>query len=67
MDERYADFNAINSKQVYNHVARVNASGGSDYFESGIANPDVVLADLIRIFHPDLLPDHTLYYYKQLQ
>ena len=67
MDERYADFNAINSKQVYNHVARVNASGGSDYFESGIANPDVVLADLIRIFHPDLLPGHTLYYYKQLQ
>lgn len=67
MDERYADFNAINSQHVYNYVARVNTSGGSDYFESGIANPDVILADLIRIFHPDLLPDHTLYYYKQLQ
>lgn len=67
MDERYADFNAINSNHVYNHVARVNESGGSDYFESGIANPDVILADLIRIFHPDLLPEYTLYYYMQLQ
>jgi iron complex transport system substrate-binding protein len=67
MDERYVDFNAITSSHVYNYVARVNTSGGSDYFESGIANPDVILADLIRIFHPDLLPDHTLYYYKHLQ
>lgn len=67
MDERYADFDAINSKHVYNYNARVNTSGGSDYFESGIANPDVILADLISIFHPDLLPDHALYYYKQLQ
>jgi iron complex transport system substrate-binding protein len=67
MDERYADFAAINSGNVYNYVARVNPSGGSDYFESGAANPDIVLADLIRIFHPELLPDHTLNYYKQLQ
>jgi len=67
MDERYADFNAIYLSHVFNYIARVNSSGGSDYFESGIANPDVILADLIRIFHPDLLPDHALYYYRRLQ
>jgi len=67
MDERYSDFDSVNSGNVYNYVARVNPSGGSDYFESGAANPDIVLADLIRIFHPDLLPEHALYYYKQLQ
>jgi hypothetical protein len=27
----------------------------------------VLLADLITIFHPDLLPDHALVYYKKLE
>ena len=40
--------------------------GGGDYWESGVANPHLVLADLIKIFHPDLLPEHTLHYYRRL-
>jgi iron complex transport system substrate-binding protein len=28
--------------------------------------PDVVLADLIAILHPNLLPDHELVYYRWL-
>ena len=46
--------------------ARQNSNGGSDYYEGGYANPDVILADLVKIFHPDLLPDHDLYFYKQI-
>ncbi len=67
MDERYADFSAFRSGNVYNYSARVNANGGSDYFESGVAQPDVILADLISIFHPGLLTDHLLVYYMKLQ
>jgi hypothetical protein len=26
----------------------------------------VILADLIAIFHPELLPDHAFYYYQPL-
>ena len=44
-----------------------SAAGGNDYYETAAADPDVVLADLIKILHPDLLPDHTLVYYRQLQ
>ncbi|MBI1258098.1 MAG: ABC transporter substrate-binding protein [Chloroflexi bacterium] len=65
-DARYADFAAVKSDQVYNYDARENANGGNDYFETGVANPQDVLADLIKIFHPDLLPDHTLIYFRQL-
>jgi iron complex transport system substrate-binding protein len=65
-DERYAKFAAFQSGQVYTNTARTNGNGSSDYYESGVANPDVILADLIRIFHPDLLPDHELVYYKQV-
>jgi iron complex transport system substrate-binding protein len=66
-DERYAEFAAFQNGAVYNNNARTTPLGGNDYTESGVINPDRVLADLIRIFHPDLLPDHDLYYYQQLQ
>ncbi|MBL8162845.1 MAG: ABC transporter substrate-binding protein [Anaerolineae bacterium] len=65
-DARYANFAAFQNATVYSNNARVNANGGSDYFESGYANPDIILADLVKIFHPDLLPDHTLYFYAQV-
>ena len=65
-DERYGDFASFKNGNVYTYNARMNANGGTDYFEAGYANPDVLLADLIKIFHPDLLSDHELVYYKQL-
>jgi iron complex transport system substrate-binding protein len=66
-DERYADFAAFQSGEVYNTDGRVNANGGNDYFENGVNEPHVVLADLISIFHPDLLPDHELVYLRKLE
>jgi iron complex transport system substrate-binding protein len=52
---------------VFNNNARVNEHGGNDYWETGLANPDVLLADFMKIFHPDLLPEHEFVYYQQLQ
>lgn len=65
-DERYAEFDAFEAGRVFNSVARFNATGGNDYFERGAAHPELVLADLIAIFHPDLLPDHEFNYFVQL-
>ncbi|MCL5995346.1 MAG: ABC transporter substrate-binding protein [Chloroflexi bacterium] len=66
-DERYAKFAAVKQGNMYNNNARLNPTGGNDYNESGHANPDVVLADLIKIFHPELLPNHELVYYHRLK
>ncbi|MFN8490428.1 MAG: ABC transporter substrate-binding protein [Caldilineaceae bacterium] len=66
-DARYADFTAFKKGNVWNNNTRANANGGNDYYESAIAHPDVVLADLIKILHPELLPDHQLVYYHQLK
>jgi iron complex transport system substrate-binding protein len=65
-DERFIDFKAYKQDNIYSNNARANGNGGSDYYESGYANPDVILADLATIFHPDMLQDHDLYYYKRL-
>jgi iron complex transport system substrate-binding protein len=66
-DERFAEFAAFENGNVWANNLRVNESGGNDYYEGGVANPDLVLADLIAIFHPDLMPDHTFTYYQLLQ
>lgn len=65
-DKRYTQFRAYQTGAMYNNNARLNENGGNDYREGGLANPDVVLADLVKIFHPELLPDHELFYYRKL-
>jgi iron complex transport system substrate-binding protein len=67
MDERFANFAAFQQGAVYNNTKRLNENGGNDYWESGMINPHLILADQIAIFHPDLLPDHELYYYQRLR
>lgn len=52
---------------VFNTTARTSPAGGSDFWESGVVRADVVLADLVRILHPELLPEHKLYYYKEIK
>ncbi|MEH2402914.1 ABC transporter substrate-binding protein [Nostoc sp.] len=65
-DNRYADFKAVKQENLYNNNARVNENGGNDYWEDGISNPDVVLSDLLKILHSDILPNHQLFYYRKL-
>jgi iron complex transport system substrate-binding protein len=66
MDERYADFAAVESGMVYGDNGRVNENGGNDFYENGVMNPNLILRDLVSIFYPDLLPDHELMFYTQL-
>lgn len=65
-DERYSEFAPFANGQIYNSNARVNEFGGNDYWETGVTNPDLILADLIAIFHPDLLPDHELVFFRHI-
>lgn len=66
IDERCSRFASYRSGKVFNNDAKVNAKGGNDFWETGIARPDLVLADLISIFHPELLPGHQRVWYRQL-
>lgn len=66
-DKRYEVFNAYKKRNLYNNNAMLNEASGNDYWENGLNHPDELLADLIKIFHPALLPNHTLKYYKQLK
>lgn len=66
-DNRYTHFAALKSGMVFNNNARQLQSGGNDYWEYGIVYPNVVLSDLIQIFHPELSQQHASYFYTQLK
>ncbi len=65
-DRRLADFAAFRDGRVWNYDARVNERGGNDYWETGTARPDLVLADLVKIFHPELVPEHEPAFHRRL-
>lgn len=61
-DERYADFKAFKDKGiVYCNMSK------RPFYEKMPTEPEVVLADLIHAFHPEILPDHTPVYYELLK
>ncbi|MDX2078511.1 MAG: ABC transporter substrate-binding protein [bacterium] len=65
-DPRFGDFDAVNTGGVWINNLAINEAFANDFYESGVAFPNLILADLIAIFHPDLLPDHEFVYYRNL-
>ena len=65
-DERFAGVTAFRRGEVYNNDARRGSNGGNDYWETGTARPDLVLADLVEILHPDLM-EHQLVFHRRLE
>jgi len=66
-DHRYANFNAFKEGEIYTYTQKKGATGGFEYFELGYMRPDIILKDLIKIFHPEQLPEYEPYFYKKLK
>jgi len=58
----YANFKAFRQK----HIFTINTAK-TPYYEAGPMEPDKVLADLVAVFHPELLPGYKPTYYYSLQ
>ena len=63
---KFGSLPVVKEGRVYNNILRTNAAGGNDYYESGVVRPDLVLRDLIKIFHPDIVANDFVYY-KRLE
>ena len=62
----YAEFKAYNQNQIYTFSKRKGEVGGIIYFELGPLQPHVVLKDLIKVTHPDLLPEYEPFFLQPL-
>ncbi|MDX6742241.1 ABC transporter substrate-binding protein [Actinocorallia sp. A-T 12471] len=65
-DARYAKFKAFQTGDVWSANKVLGPGGGNDYWERGVARPDLILADLVAILHPDLSPGHAFTFYRKL-
>ena len=61
-DDRYTDFRAFKEKGVVYCNMREKP-----FYESMPVEPELILADLIKVFHPHLLPDYQPSYYELLK
>ncbi len=64
--EVYTQFAAFDSGEIYTFTSRKGPTGGVIYYELAPNRPDLVLKDMVKILHPELLPDYELFFFSKL-
>ncbi|MBV7267647.1 ABC transporter substrate-binding protein [Winogradskyella luteola] len=63
----YTNFSAFKNQSIYTFTNTTGVTGGTLYYELGTARPDLVLKDLIKICHPELLENYKPFFFKKLK
>ncbi len=66
MDERHKLFQAAKNGEVFGFYARMHGNSANDFWESGVAHPDLILKDLIWALHPEISQEYTPTYICKL-
>jgi len=65
-EPRYGEFKAYRTGQVWVYERHLTPAGANDYWSRAVSHPDLVLGDLVKIFHPTLVPTHEFQWYVQV-
>ena len=63
----YTQFKAYQLRKMATFSTKKGKTGGLIYYELAPNRPDLVLQDLVKILHPELLPHHQLYFFAPLR
>lgn len=63
----YKGFKAFEEGNVYSFSLKKGVTGGAIYYELAPNRPDLVLKDIIKITHPELLEDYELQFFERLK
>ena len=66
-NRHYAEFKAFQNKNIFGFAGTKGESGGVLYYEQAPNRPDLVLKDLINIFHPELMDNYENHFFKPLR
>jgi iron complex transport system substrate-binding protein len=58
-------FNAAAAGRIYDPFRVITEFNQPDYFGLGMIRVDLMLRDLVSIFHPETLPDHRLFFFQR--
>ena len=68
MDSKHTWFKADKDSAVYTFMARTTPTGGNDFWEAGVTEPDRILSDLIAVLYPETVKtDYELKYLQKLR
>ena len=63
----YEQFKAFKIKNVYSFNRKKGEKGGVLYYELAPNRPDIVLKDIVKILHPELLNNYKPYFFEKLK
>jgi len=65
-NQHYTQFDAFKNKKVFNFMNNKGATGGILYYELAPIQPHIVLKDIIKTVHPELLQGYKPFYLSKL-
>jgi iron complex transport system substrate-binding protein len=63
----YSEFDAFKNSNVYSYTNNKGTTGGVLYYELAPNRPDLVLKDIVKILHPNLMQDHEFSFFTKLE
>ncbi|MEJ8277585.1 ABC transporter substrate-binding protein [Pseudonocardia spirodelae] len=66
LDPRLTALAAVRSGGLWTRDRATTPEGGNALYERGALHQDEILADLVAILHPQVLPGHVFTYYRQV-
>lgn len=63
----YSQFKAFQNKNVYSFAGRKGKTGGVLYYELAPNRPDIVVKDIVKILHPELLVGYKPFFFEKLK
>lgn len=64
--KHYEQFNAYKNDKLYTFANKKGANGGVIYYELAPTRPDLVLKDIIKIAHPEVLKDYEMTFFEKM-
>lgn len=63
----YAEFAPFKNKKIFSTANTIGKTGGTMYYELAPTRPDIVLKDIIKAIHPEILPTYQPFFFKPLE
>jgi iron complex transport system substrate-binding protein len=66
-NKHYKKFKAFQTKNVYSFASKKGKTGGVLFYELAPNRPDLLLKDMVKILHPELLVGYKLFFVEKLK
>lgn len=66
-NDHYKEFKPFKDKKVYTFSKKRGVNDGVLYFELAPVQPHIVLQDLIKVTHPEILPDYEPFFLERVE